>query len=153
MNQTGILLSIKPHYAQKILSGDKTVELRRVKPKLEPDDLVLLYATAPVSAIIGWFTVGRVITEPLDQLWQNLGTQTSVPREDFFSYLHGLNEGVAILVEQTFPIESTESIGLEKLRKLYPGFHPPQGFRYIQRFDDDGDKLLSALQFGKQTNE
>lgn len=145
MKQSGILLSIKPRFAEQILTGDKTVELRRVRPTLEPDELVLLYATSPISAIIGWFTVHAVVTQQLDQLWQTHGPQSSVSHDEFRFYFQGLDEGVAILVEKAFSLENPEVIDLEKLRQFYPGFHPPQGFRYIQRFDDRGDKLLSNL--------
>ena len=37
-----LLLSIKPEYADKILAGKKTVELRRVRTRLEAGDLALL---------------------------------------------------------------------------------------------------------------
>ncbi|RAL25382.1 hypothetical protein DL240_04005 [Lujinxingia litoralis] len=145
MKRTGILLSIKPLYADKILKGDKTVELRRVLPGLEPDEIVLLYATAPVSAIVGWFTVNSVVTQSVNLLWQTVGPQSSISHEEFCTYLQGREKGVAILVEKVFPINTTETTSLNSLRQLYPGFHPPQGFRYIQRFKDGGKKLLSTL--------
>ncbi|MEM9926802.1 MAG: ASCH domain-containing protein, partial [Cyanobacteria bacterium P01_D01_bin.50] len=37
-----LLLSIKPEYASKIFSGQKTVELRRVRTRLTIDDIVLV---------------------------------------------------------------------------------------------------------------
>lgn len=31
-----VLLSIRPEWCEKILSGEKTVEIRKTRPKLEP---------------------------------------------------------------------------------------------------------------------
>lgn len=47
-----ILLSIKPKYAELILSGKKIIELRKTQPK-EDVEWVYLYATAPVKKIVG----------------------------------------------------------------------------------------------------
>ena len=46
------ILSIHPEYAYKILSGEKTHELRKVLFK-KPVTHVLVYATAPISKVIG----------------------------------------------------------------------------------------------------
>ena len=49
---SNILLSIKPKYAELILNGKKTIELRKTQPK-EDVEWVYLYATAPVKKIVG----------------------------------------------------------------------------------------------------
>ena len=53
-----IILSIKPKWAEKIYSGEKTVEFRRVVPKcIHPGEdkyvNVLLYESSPVSKVTG----------------------------------------------------------------------------------------------------
>lgn len=40
-----ILMSIKPQWSAKIFNGEKTVEVRRTRPKLEPPFEVLVYET------------------------------------------------------------------------------------------------------------
>ena len=40
-----ILMSIKPQWCQKIFNGEKTIEVRRTRPKLEPPFEVLVYET------------------------------------------------------------------------------------------------------------
>jgi predicted transcriptional regulator len=57
----GILLSVHPKWADLILSGQKTVELRRVTPKrLKPGMAVVLYQTG--TGIVGEATVSSVCT-------------------------------------------------------------------------------------------
>ena len=54
-----IILSIKPKWAELIYSGKKTIEWRKSIPKREnigePIEKVLLYETAPVKKITGFF--------------------------------------------------------------------------------------------------
>ncbi len=57
MENTVLLLSMQPEYAKKIFNGEKTVELRRVRPKLIAGDLVLVCASCPQKALLGLFVV------------------------------------------------------------------------------------------------
>lgn len=50
-----ILLSIHPKWAQKIYSGEKTVEWRKTYPKIISEDTkVYLYETAPIKKVTGY---------------------------------------------------------------------------------------------------
>ena len=56
---TDAVFSIKPYFADAILDGSKTMELRKVAPK-RPVERVWIYATAPVMRIIGHFRPGQI---------------------------------------------------------------------------------------------
>ena len=57
-----VLLSIKPEYADKIFyQKTKKVELRRVFPSLDKDDLVIVYVSSPKKAVVGYFKVKKII--------------------------------------------------------------------------------------------
>ena len=56
-----VLLSIKPKYADKIFNGTKTVELRRICPKVTEGDLILVYVSSPVKALVGEFEVKKIV--------------------------------------------------------------------------------------------
>lgn len=45
MNKPKILISIHPEWCEKIFNGEKTVEVRRTRPKIEPPFEVLVYCT------------------------------------------------------------------------------------------------------------
>nr|KJR74186.1 MAG: hypothetical protein TU35_01640 [Thermoproteus sp. AZ2] len=58
-------MSIKPKFGEEILSGFKRYELRRVAAGLiEPGDVVYLYFTRPIAAVVGWFEAGVVYIAP-----------------------------------------------------------------------------------------
>lgn len=75
-----LLLSIKPEYADKILAGKKTVELRRVRTRLEAGDLVLVYVTSPQQNLVASLEVERVITENLPQKRNISGNRSKIKR-------------------------------------------------------------------------
>lgn len=47
MTKKAILMSIKPSWCDKIANGDKTIEIRKTKPKLETPFKVYIYCTKP----------------------------------------------------------------------------------------------------------
>ena len=64
-----LLLSIHPRYADLILSGEKTVELRRRRPRIKSGP-GLIYATSPRMELVAMFRIEGVISVPLVLLWQ-----------------------------------------------------------------------------------
>jgi predicted transcriptional regulator len=47
------LISIRPGYANAILDGTKTIELRRRVPELVSGTRLWIYATRPTAAVVG----------------------------------------------------------------------------------------------------
>ncbi len=66
-----VLLSIKPKYAEAIIAGKKLFEFRRSIFKQNDIDRVYLYATNPVSKVVGSFKVGKIISEEPTLLWKD----------------------------------------------------------------------------------
>lgn len=50
-----VILSIRPEWCEKILSGKKTIEIRKTKPQLMPPFAVYVYCT---KAPKGWLNLG-----------------------------------------------------------------------------------------------
>lgn len=138
-----ILLSVKPKYARKIFEGSKTVELRRVLPKIAKGSLVFLYASSPVKAILGAFLVDRVVASTPEELWPLVRNSAGVSREEFDSYYHGAEQGVGIFVGSVRSADTP--FELDELRKYWPEFRPPQGYRYIRTLKDQEAVLLKGV--------
>lgn len=64
-----LILSIKPAYAEKILSGEKKYEFRK-KLCRENIDKIYLYATSPVKKIVGEVEVLERCFMEKDKLWE-----------------------------------------------------------------------------------
>lgn len=126
------LLSLKPRYAEAILAGRKKYELRRRCPRLHPGSPVFLYATLPEMKVVGVAIVKRVVTAPLDFLWQKVKYSCEIDRDAFSSYFQGCVYGHAIELSRVHPLKS--AIPLSALRRHIPRYQPPQ---FYHRFHPD----------------
>jgi predicted transcriptional regulator len=143
-----VLLSIRPKYADLILSGDKTVELRRIRPKyLQPGSLVLMYASSPISSMVGAFSVDSIFEKPLDELWEEVKEKSGISYDEFKLYFEGINKGVGIFIKDCWALSEPISLGL--IKQKVKSFAPPQSFRYatetdVSSFCGSGDILLNS---------
>ena len=55
-----VLLSIRPEWCEKILNGEKTVEIRKNRPSLKMPFKCYIYCTKPVGNVIGEFTCDKI---------------------------------------------------------------------------------------------
>lgn len=137
------LMSIHPSYAEAIVSGRKRAEFR--KRPLAPDiDVVLIYATAPVQAIVGWFSVTGTVKSSPNEIWDRLHSQGIITRSEFVKYYADHSQGVALLVgkAERFPKPVA-------LSNLSPRPAIPQSFTYVSDAVFDQVKMLA----GKRTTQ
>ncbi|WP_425509799.1 ASCH domain-containing protein [Verrucomicrobium spinosum] len=126
-------MSIKPKYADLIFSGAKTVELRRVCPKLKPGDLVLVYASGPRMALIGKFEVKGILSGKKSAFYDEFGASSGISRAEFNSYFSGVATAHGIQIGRTWKLKPETSLNV--LRRRFEGFHPPQSYRYLLEFE------------------
>jgi predicted transcriptional regulator len=86
--------------------------------------------------LVASFWVTSVVRAPLGMLWQSVSDVAGITRREFDAYFEGLEFGVSIRISglDEFP----KPVPLSDLRTIWRGFHPPQGFRYL----DAGDVAL-----------
>ena len=132
------LMSIHPKYASQILAGAKRVEFR--KRPIAPDVThVLVYATAPVSAIVGAFAVNEQVTLAPQMLWRRFRHVAGIGWADFTAYYTGRQSGTGIAVGDV--LVADEPMCLQSRLGL---FRPPQSFQYLPT--ETGRTLLGEMQ-------
>jgi predicted transcriptional regulator len=124
-----LLVSLKPRFAEMILAGEKTVELRRVRPSIEPGALVVFYASSPVKGVLGTGRVAAIDTSSPSALWERHGSLSGLSRREFSAYFAGSDEAVAIALTDVRRL--SKPVPLAELRRRWQGFRPPQSFRYL----------------------
>jgi predicted transcriptional regulator len=123
-----VVFSIHPGHASKILTGEKTVELRRrFTDELTPGGLAFIYSTSPTRALTGVAKIHDVQRLKLPALWKQYRSNFCVQKNDFENYFAGLERGYAIVLKSAQPLP--RPISLQELRDRC-GFAPPQSFRY-----------------------
>lgn len=123
-----LLLSIRPRFADSIFAGTKTVELRRVKPRLQRGDLVVVYASGNTQGIVGAFEVAGLTAAAPSSLWRKFNRGSGLTKPEFDIYFAGLIMGYAIQVGRRWQLP--EPVPLKSLRKRRTGFRPPQSYHY-----------------------
>ena len=122
-NVDDVLISIRPNYAEAILSGEKTVELRRRIPAINPGTHLWIYATRPLGAIVGSATVDDIIEGTPAQIWEDYMDRIGVGQCAYKKYFAGTDQALGLLLSD---ITRLRRIGIEQLREMREGFHPPQ---------------------------
>lgn len=128
--KTVLVLSIREPHAQNILQGAKTVELRRMRPRLEEGDIVLIYAPRPIMALIGGFIVKSVIETKPEKLWRLVGSVSGLTRSQFMQYYSGASVGFGICIDKAWRLGAP--VSLVTLKRSWSQFSPPQCFRYLR---------------------
>ena len=124
-----LLMSIRPEYADLIFAGTKKVELRRVKPRVQEGEWILVYVSTPVQALMASAQVGGVIESTPASLWKRFRDEVGVTRRQFDEYYEGTLTafGIVLSAVELLP----KPINLSRLRQRWPDFHPPQCYRYV----------------------
>lgn len=122
-----ILLSIKPVYASLILEGLKWWEFRKKAPCVAPSTRVYIYATFPVSKIVGYFTLGDVIGGDVANIYQRTYMHACLSLITLQKYALGYSRIYAwqVVCPRRFDTPKTlEEFGLKR---------PPQSYCYIYK--------------------
>lgn len=110
-----VMLSIRPKWCEKIVNGNKTIEVRKTKPKLKTPFKCYIYCTMPDTKdpynilelhgadgkirkangkVIGEFTCDRIYElAPLNHAPDDIEKQACLTREEIVNYLKGTGYG------------------------------------------------------------
>lgn len=130
-NDPALFLSLRPRFAELLLSGEKSVELRRVRPSVSAGTTVLLYASSPRMTLVGRAQVAEVDVGRLGQIWRKYGADTGISQREYRDYFAGLQNAVAIKLIDVQRLAKPRP--LDDLRQRLAGFQPPQSYRYLDR--------------------
>ena len=120
-----VLLSIKPKYAELILSGEKKYEFRRSifrNPRIKQ---IIIYASSPVSKIIGEFEIDDILSFDIKELWSHTMDHAGIDKEYYDTYFSGKDIGHAIKVK------NAKRYSKHKELKEFNVKRAPQSFAYI----------------------
>lgn len=124
--QTSVLLSIRPAFAEAILAGTKTFEFRRRIFRDLGVRRIILYASSPIGKVVGEFEVETVLNMEPRKLWAATSRGAGISRAYFDSYFDGRSAGYALKIRNPkryiHPLDLDSDFGIA---------HPPQSFRYV----------------------
>ncbi|AHF01983.1 hypothetical protein THIAE_09670 [Thiomicrospira aerophila AL3] len=122
-----VLLSIKPQFAEKILTGEKQFEFRKAIFRNNCVTSVVIYASSPLQKVIGEFDISKIYEMEPDALWKETADHSGISKEYFDKYFQGKMKGFAIKVGKMtkYPTPlNLEDLGIRT---------PPQSFCYVRK--------------------
>lgn len=127
-----VLFSIKPEYAQRILSGEKKFEFRkRLANNLV--DTIVIYSTSPVMKIVGEVKVKEGIEKTPSALWEQTKKNAGITRKKYREYFKGCKKAFAYELGEV--VTYTRGYSLEEIDIR----QAPQSFVYIT--DEQYEKI------------
>ncbi len=125
MKTSTIILSIHPQHIEKILSGQKRYEYR----KYVPTDIqhIVVYATAPIKAIVAFIDVDIVLNDNPDTIWEKTQDYSGVSKTFFMDYYREKQSAYAIHVKRVYKLSIPKS-----LTTLKDIIYAPQAYKYVQ---------------------
>ena len=116
------ILSIKPKYVEEIKAGRKRYEFRKAvfKQKVEK---VYIYASSPVSKVVGEFQPVDVLAGAPDDIWKKTKEFSGVSEKFYKEYFEGRTVAYAIVI-QNFRLYDSPM-------PLPEGVKAPQSYCYI----------------------
>ncbi|WP_052336272.1 ASCH domain-containing protein [Nocardioides alkalitolerans] len=126
-NGRALFISVKPRYADAILQGRKTVELRRTRPNLPDGSLVFLYSSTPTRAVVGWARLIGVREGTPLEIWDEYGHAAAIDAPDYEIYFDGAEQAFAL--ELDCVVIAAQQVPLSVIRSI--GIQPPQSWRYV----------------------
>ena len=83
-----VILSIRPEFVEKIFSGEKQYEYRKILFK-QKVDTVYIYASRPISKIVGEFKIAEIICDTPANIWNQTKEHSGVTKSFFQKYYAG----------------------------------------------------------------
>ncbi len=115
-----VILSIKPEFVAEIKAGRKCFEFRKTifKEKVEK---VYIYASSPISKVVGEFQPVDILSGPPAVIWKQTQKEAGITKAFYDTYFAGRQMAYAIVIQ---------NLKIYDIPKELP-FHAPQSFRYI----------------------
>ncbi|MEY0169866.1 hypothetical protein AB7V86_03260 [Providencia rettgeri] len=124
----GILLSIKPIHANRIISGLKTIEIRRkIGQQFRENMKIFIYASSPTKKLLGSAMIDKIVIRNKSEISDIELSSACLSRTDIMDYATGIESINLIYLKNVIPIN--KNITISDIRAL--GITVPQSFCYI----------------------
>lgn len=118
------LLSIKPEFVEKILSGEKKYEYRKVKFRQNIDS-ILIYSTSPVMKIVAEVEITGTVEGSPEDVWDKTKDSAGIEKSFYDSYYAGKKCAIALCLGKVSRFKEPKPLSSCNIKT------PPQSFLYV----------------------
>ncbi len=130
---SGILISIKPAYVEKIMSGEKLIEIRKRFSTKWIGCRITIYSSSPTQAIYGYATIDNVKKDSPETIWSQFGQHIGASKQEYDAYLGASKQVYAISLKDFQPYHNP--IPLSQIEGLlnHETLKPPQSYTSLSK--------------------
>ena len=110
--------------------------------------MLVLYASSPICAVVGALRIKEVVRTTPQSLWQRYSQSAGVSQDEYWSYYERSTIAEGLIVDQAIAFE--KSLSLQKIRAVWPGFMPPQSYRYVEARMEEAAMRLALASYPDQ---
>ena len=121
-----VLISIKPKYVERIVSGEKKVEYRKRMFKYLPHR-IYIYVSSPVKKIIGYFKYTGYYSGTVDEVWTTSREYAGIDYDTFSIYFANAEVAYALKIDEL--VIFSKPVAPEC---IFDKFKAPQSFFYVK---------------------
>ena len=134
-----VLISIRPEWCEKIINGQKTIEVRKTRPKMNPPFKCYIYKCGN-GKVIGEFLCDEIINiNGAGRIPSDAARPTCLEPAELHQYLGaatGFGWNISDLRVYDHPRDLWEFTGLRETKfgaEPVPITRPPQSWRYVEK--------------------
>lgn len=120
-----LLLPIHPEFVNKMRTGEKKCEYRRVLPKKDVDR-IYIYETSPVKMVVAEAEIDVIVYGSPQDVWSVTKFIGGITEERFFSYFNGKETACAFIFKDFKEYDIPKSLNAYGVNK------PPQCMVYVE---------------------
>ena len=122
-----VIMSIRPTFCKLIFDGQKRYEYRKRVFSRSDVDKVYVYASKPISKIVGYFTIKRIIEDTPLMAWELTHEHGGISKKQFNDYFKGLNIAHVVEIDEVVKLDTPINP-----KEVIKDFTPPQNFMYLE---------------------
>ncbi len=134
MDYRVVFMSFKPLYARKIVDGIMDCEVRTYFKQLCPRDIVLVYASHPVKAVLGYFLIDTVYTGSYNDIVAFVKNKCRLFDRDNWDYIvkhYSCSKRKLVAIKICCITVFGKPVSLNTIRSMLPIFKPPRSYMYV----------------------
>lgn len=120
-----VLMSINPLHAEKILSGTKKYEFRKIRCK-KPIDTIVIYVTAPIMKVLGEVQIKNITEDTPKNVWEKTKHAAGVDLFFFNRYYEMQSKAIAYELGNVTTFYEPKTVYDYGLKAA------PQSYAYVQ---------------------
>jgi predicted transcriptional regulator/N-acetylglutamate synthase-like GNAT family acetyltransferase len=125
--QSDLLMSMKADFAERVMNGSKSIEVRKRFSERWTNHEVVFYASKPTGSLVGKATVNSITRGRTEDIWSQFEGRIGCSRQEFDAYVADAGEVTAIEFKNASRYGNPMRID-EISRLLSQRLAPPQSY-------------------------